>query len=100
MEGWETSYWFEEGKKSVVLKVYRQPISNPDFQVIGSETLLGRIEGYVRKNGDGSFDLSDCSSFRTKYHQRRKIKTKPIVGERKNLETFETNTLKELISDP
>lgn len=82
MEGWDTKYWFEEGKRSVVLKYYRQPITNPDFEVVGSETLFGRIEGFVRKNGDGSFDLSDCSSFRTKYHRRRKTKMKSTVGKK------------------
>jgi hypothetical protein len=33
MEGWRTSYWFEEGEKSIVLKFFRQPVQFLDFEV-------------------------------------------------------------------
>ena len=33
MEGWKSSYWFEEGEKSIVLKYLRQPIELQHFQV-------------------------------------------------------------------
>ena len=84
MEGWETIYWFEEGQKSIVLKYYRQPIQCPSFEICGSETRLGKI-GRVRKNGDGSFDLS-IKSIRTKEFRRKKQKEEePIAGQYKNI---------------
>jgi hypothetical protein len=77
MEGWKTIYWFEEGQKSMVLKFYRQPILFPNFEIRGSETSLGKI-GFVRKNGDGSFD----NSIRKKVFRRKKLKVaKPKAGE-------------------
>ena len=80
MEGWESSYWFEEGNTRIVLNFFRQPIFFPEFEVVGSETRLGKIKK-VRKNGDGSFDLSDCSS-RTKNHRRFRREQKCRVGKR------------------
>ena len=83
MEGWKTIYWFEESQKSIVLKFYRQPIQFPNFEIRGSETRLGKI-GFVRKNGDGSFDLSDKLIRRKRFRRKKQKDENPKPGKSKH----------------
>jgi hypothetical protein len=68
MEGWRTSYWFEEAASSIVLKFYRQPIQFVDFEVKGLETRLGKAE-YLKK--DETFKLSKTVSLRSPTKEKR-----------------------------
>jgi hypothetical protein len=49
MERWKTSYWFEEGEKSIVLKFFRQPVQFLDFEVRKEAVALdqGILKGEV-----------------------------------------------------